>query len=109
MRQIQETHYKILIETLRLYADPDTYFATFIQADRPAGAINDDWSTHDHPDYDDEDVRPGYAARKALKYVDEYFSDPDPDFDFLKRHDLYTSYYDKDFKEVMKERGVEYD
>lgn len=102
-------HYKILIETLRLYADPDTYFATFIHPDRPAGAINDDYSTHDHGDYDDGDIRPGYAARKALKLVDEYTLDPDPDFDFLKSYHIYSSYYDKDFKEVMKERGVEYD
>ena len=110
--EISQDHYDIMVATIAFYADPDTYFATFIVPDRPAGAINDDWSTHDHPDYEEGDIRPGYAARKALSLIGVLDNLPEnvridgPNYDWMKQKGLYTSYYDHDYKEEMKKRGV---
>lgn len=108
MIEIEEEKYNMLIEALRFYADPDTYFATYISADRPAGGINDDWSVHyNYQDYEEGDVRPGYLARKALYSISEEMLQP-ADYDLLREMGLYVSYYDQNFKEEMAKRGVIY-
>ncbi len=104
--EISEEHYNIMLAAILFYADPDTYFATFIVPDRPAGAINDDWSTHDGSDiYDDDDIRPGFAARKALELIGMK-ERLNPNYDFLKARGMHTSYYDDDRDEKWAKRGV---
>ena len=55
-----------LIEGLGFYADPDSYFAVAILADRPAGEFADDFGPDDEfPDYGRP--MPGKLARDALR------------------------------------------
>lgn len=54
-----------LQKALEFYADPETYFAIGIIADRPTGGFDDDIDDdYDHPDM--VGPRPGKLARKAL-------------------------------------------
>lgn len=55
-----------LVMALSFYADPDSYFAIGIFADRPAGEFADDFSEHGDPNYEEGDQRPGKRARAAL-------------------------------------------
>lgn len=54
-----------IIETLRFYADPDTYRAITILADSPAGEFMDDFSD-DHGDDFFRRPMPGKRARDTL-------------------------------------------
>ena len=98
----------MLENVLRMYADPHTYYATFISGDRPAGVINDDWGPHEDELLDPGDVRPGYAARQALKkyYEVEEIYDYQVNLDWLRDQGFLLTYYDKGFREEMIRRGV---
>lgn len=97
---------QLLIQVAKFYGSPMTYHALWIVPDRPAGALADDYSVHGDEDYDEGDVRPGFAARKALELIGVELNEPN--YDFLAEKNLYHSYYDSGFKEAMKKRGVKY-
>lgn len=62
------------IDALEFYADPDSYFAISILADRPAGAFADDFSEDDWTrECDFDRPMPGKRAREALKRLAERF------------------------------------
>ena len=57
----------LAIETLALYADPESYHAIAMMYDRPCGWFADDVSKTDHPHYARK--MHGAAARKALARI----------------------------------------
>lgn len=65
----------LAIETLALYADPESYHAIAMFCDRPSGWFADDVSKTDHPHYDRK--MHGAAARKALAKIQKLVT-PNP-------------------------------
>lgn len=57
----------LAIETLALYANPESYHAIAMLYDRPCGWFEGDVSKTDHPHYDRK--MHGAAARKALAKI----------------------------------------
>lgn len=57
-----------LTTALEFYADPDSYFAIAVIADRPAGAFADDFSLTEDC-IGDVRERPGKHAREALRWL----------------------------------------
>lgn len=57
----------VAIETMALYANPESYHAIMMLCDRPSGWFADDVSKTDHPNYDRK--MHGAAARKALAKI----------------------------------------
>lgn len=52
-------------EALRVYANPNSWWAVFLQGDAPCGYLPYDWGPVAW-DHDDHDHRPGHQARLAL-------------------------------------------
>lgn len=75
-----EEKLEIAIQALRFYGHPDTYFATAIWPDPPAGEINADWGLHGFEEYEDDDQRVGALARTALELLGENYRDIDYQF-----------------------------
>lgn len=67
----------ILLEALHFYADPESYFAVSVIADRPSGGFADDYSDVVKDGWEsfnghDEDYRYGKLARETLnKFFDD--------------------------------------
>ncbi len=65
----------IAVETLKLYADPESYHAIALFSDPPSGWFADDVSKVDHPHYDRK--MPGKEARLALQKIRRLISSND--------------------------------
>ena len=64
----------IALDALQAYADPESYHAIAVVADRPAGAFADDFSKdHGHPHYDRP--MPGKLARATFKKLAKRYGD----------------------------------
>lgn len=63
----------IALGALEVYADPETYHAIAIMADRPAGDFADDFSKVPGSWYDRP--MPGKTARAALKKLEQRYGD----------------------------------
>lgn len=63
----------IALDALQVYANPETYHAIAILADRPAGDFADDFSRVPESDYDRP--MPGKAARAAFKKLQKRYGD----------------------------------
>lgn len=69
-----EEQLEIALDALAFYADPETYHAIMILADKPTGGFDEDLSENDYYDYD----KPGKRAREAFKKLGiafEYYQD----------------------------------
>ena len=56
---------EVLLDAVEFYADPDSYFAVSVLADRPSGGFADDFSEDHGNDFYDR-AMPGKYAREAL-------------------------------------------
>lgn len=63
----------IALDALATYADPETYHAIAIIADRPAGTFADDFSKTKNPFYDRK--MPGKLARATFKKLKKLYPD----------------------------------
>jgi hypothetical protein len=63
----------IALDALQVYADPETYYAIAIMADRPAGDFADDFSKVPGSWYNRP--MPGKTARAAFAKLDKRFGD----------------------------------
>lgn len=71
--------YAKLVDTLAMYADPETYHAMMIIFDPPCGVFKGDFgpqSEHEHPDYEDD--MPGKAARAVIKELNNAWGPEKP-------------------------------